>query len=98
MWNQDENHIDVMRECSETPVLPRSREEHPARLNELQPRRIHAVKQCQHCLTFWGRDVNAARNIFRIFVELVRDRQKHLFFRRPPPNINARPPQEPNIA
>jgi transposase len=43
---------------------------HPARLAEMKPK-IYAVKKCLHFLTVWNRDINAARNILRIFYSLV---------------------------
>ena len=33
--------------------------------------KIYAVKKCLHCLTVWSRDINAARNILKIFYSLV---------------------------
>ena len=82
MWNQDPIHRFVMDKCENEAIRPRK--DHPAKLIDLEHRRIHAVKQCQHCFTIFGRDVNAARNIFRIFMDLLQRSAKHLFFCKSP--------------
>ena len=61
-------------------------EDHPARLVEICDRvmdgivvrgarssRIYAVKKCRHCFTPWNRDINAARNILRIYQSILSD-------------------------
>lgn len=78
MWNQDAVHQQQMNQCENVAIRPRV--DHLAKLIELEPRRIHAVKQCRHCFTIFGRDVNAARNIFRIYMDLLQRGAKHLFF------------------
>ena len=81
MWNTDEAHHSIMEEWSSIPVVKGI--EHQARLVDLEPKRMHGVKQCRHCLTRWDRDVNAARNIFRIFIDLCTHGRKHNLFTRP---------------
>ena len=78
--NGDENdrHFQAFHDCKETRLV--KGEDHPARLIEIcdevdngvlvrgaRRSRIYAVKKCRHCFTRWNRDINAARNILRIY-------------------------------
>jgi hypothetical protein len=75
-------HYEPFQACKET-ILVRG-EDHPARLIEIcdqvvdgdvfrgaRRSRIYAVKKCRHCFTAWNRDINAARNILRIYQSIL---------------------------
>ena len=77
-------HYEPFHECKETRLV--RGEDHPARLVEICDRvmdgnvvrgarrsRIYAVKKCRHCFTIWNRDINAARNILRIYQSILSD-------------------------
>ena len=74
MFHRD--HEDELLECQNTPLKPR--QDHSARLLSVDS--LYAVKKCQHCLTKWNRDVNAARNIRRNGLAMLNHVPKHRLF------------------
>ena len=76
-------HTEPFYACKDT-QLERG-EDHPARLIEVcdqidrngeiargaKKNQIYAVKKCMHCFTVWNRDINAARNILRIYLTIL---------------------------
>jgi hypothetical protein len=77
------DHQEGLEACENVPMKPG--DDHPARL--LSYNSLYAVKQCQNCHTKWNRDVNAARNIRRIGISMLKhERKHHLFNRYRPPD------------
>ena len=72
------SHHQRLLNCEDIPLKPR--QDHPARLLSVDS--LYAVKQCQHCLTKWNRDVNAARNIRRNGLAMLNHVPKHPLFNR----------------
>jgi len=61
--------------------------------NQFNPLRgaIHGLKQCVHCGRFWGRDLNAARNIGWVFLGAWLDGLRPVHLRRPEKKLESSP-------
>jgi hypothetical protein len=73
-------HEEILKKCCNQKLV--RGKDHEARLVEMEPVKIYAVKKCKHCLTIWNRDINAARNILYIFMSLVISDVIPFFFRQ----------------
>jgi hypothetical protein len=76
----DERHAEHLDKCCNQKLV--RGQNHEARVVEMEPHSIYAVKKCKHCLTNWNRDINAARNILHIFMSLVEFHEIPFFFRQ----------------